>query len=417
MIPLMRDKELYRHLLGLTSPWRVDRVELNVEEKRVDVWATHRYLKSWPCPECERPCGLAGHAEERSWRHLDSCDFETHLHARQPRVRCPEHGVRRVKLPWAEPHSRFTLLFERLAIDLLHETSVKGAAKILRIDWSAAHRIMKRAVERGLAARGDLDVALLGVDEKSVAKGQQYFTLVYDLVHKRVLHVADERTCESLESFFGGLEAYELSTFEAIACDMWQAFVTVASECMPGGPESIVFDRFHIMKHMNEAVDKVRRDENKALRMAGDDRLKGTKNMWRYGKEKLPAKYLPDFEPLRESKLKTARAWALKELLRELWDAASETEANEHWERWYSWAIRSRLEPVKRVARMLKKHLTGVLAYFRHPITNAFSEAINSTVQDIKKRARGYRNREHFKTAIMFRCGGLDLHHPALQTG
>ena len=135
----VRDTELYRQLLGLEKPWTVDRVELDVKQQRVDVWAKHDQMKAWPCPECSKDCGLHDHDEERTWRHLDSCAFQTHLHARVPRVRCHDHGVRQVRVPWAEPTARFTALFERLAIDVLLETSISGATKILGLSWDEAH--------------------------------------------------------------------------------------------------------------------------------------------------------------------------------------------------------------------------------------------------------------------------------------
>src|SRR2546422_530223 len=131
----MRDVELYRHLLGLEEPWTVRSVELNVQEQRVDVWAGHGGDVRWPCPECGTGLALYDHAEERVWRHLDSCQFMTYLHAQPPRVECPTHGVRQVRLPWAEARARFTTLFERLAIDVLKETDIRGATRILRISW------------------------------------------------------------------------------------------------------------------------------------------------------------------------------------------------------------------------------------------------------------------------------------------
>src|SRR5579871_4291917 len=131
----MRDVELYKHLLGLESPWTVSRVELTIKDQRVDVWAAHQENAAFACPECGKIAPLYDHSEERSWRHLDSCQFKTYLHARPPRVECPTHGVKQVKLPWAEPKSRFTALFERLAIDVLMESSVVGSMRILRISW------------------------------------------------------------------------------------------------------------------------------------------------------------------------------------------------------------------------------------------------------------------------------------------
>ena len=149
----IQDIELYRQLLGLNTPWTVTRVELKVKEERVEIWAGHPEGARWPCPACARELTLYDHGEERTWRHLDSCQFQTHLHARPPRVACPAHGVRQVRLPWAEPRARFTTLFERLAIDVLRETDVKGATRILRISWDEAWEIKRRAVARGQARR------------------------------------------------------------------------------------------------------------------------------------------------------------------------------------------------------------------------------------------------------------------------
>jgi transposase len=156
---------------------------------------------------------------------------------------------------------------------------------------------------------------------------------------------------------------------------------------------------------MNDAVDKVRRRENKVLRADGDERLIGSRYMWLYGAENLPEKYEVDFAALRSSNLKTARAWAIKESMRQLWKQRSRAAGERWWQRWYGWAIRSRLEPVKKVAAMVKRHLPNVLTYFKHRITNAGSEAINSVIQMLKKRAFGYRSFQNFRTAVLFHCG------------
>jgi transposase len=133
------------------------------------------------CPDCGAELPVYDHAEERAWRHLDSCQFKTFLHARPPRVRCAEHGVRQVRLPWAEPRSRFTILFERLAVDVLRECDVSGATRILRVSWDEAWGLMERAVRRGQAPRPHRVPELIGVDEKAAAKGHSYLTLVCDL--------------------------------------------------------------------------------------------------------------------------------------------------------------------------------------------------------------------------------------------
>lgn len=407
----MRDTELYEQLLGLESPWCVSRVQLDPKTKRVDVWAEHSKRAKWECPECSRVCGLHDHDEERSWRHLDSCHFETYLHARVPRVRCDEHGIRQVRVPWAESKSRFTLLFERFAIDVLVETDVLGAARILGISWDEAHGIMTRAVERGLARREHVVPEYAGIDEKSIARGQRYATVVCDLKTGHVLEVAPDRTRESVLRCFGRFSPEQVAGgIKAIAIDMWEPFISILRGLLPGADDKIVFDRFHIVAHMNKAVDLIRRQENRSLRASGDERLVGSKHMWLYGEENLPERYLEDFARLRTANLKTARAWAIKETLRDLWDQPSRKSGDAWYKRWHFWATHSRLAPVKKVASMIRNHLAGVLAYFKHRITTSTSEALNSTIQMIKKRAFGFRNFNNFRTAILFRCGGLQLH-------
>jgi Transposase and inactivated derivatives len=193
----MRDVELYQQLLGLVAPWTVSRVELSVEGERVDIWAEHAPEVRWPCPECAMTLSVYDHSEERAWRHLDSCQFKTYLHARVPRIKCPTHGTRQVKLPWAEARSRFTLLFERLAIDVLKEATVLGATRILRISWDEAWHLMQRAVRRGLRAKGKRVPARLGVDEKAISKWARYVTLVCDVDASTVEYVAEDRRMES----------------------------------------------------------------------------------------------------------------------------------------------------------------------------------------------------------------------------
>lgn len=410
----MQDTELYRQLLGLNTPWTVTRVELKIKEQRVEVWAGHAESARWPCPECATELALYDHGEERTWRHLDSCQFQTYLHARPPRVACPEHGVRQVRLPWAEPRARFTTLFERLAIDVLRETDVKGATRILGISWDEAWEIKRRAVARGRARRRPQAPARLGVDETAIARGHDYLTLVSDLTTGTVEYLAEERKQASLDGYFTSLTPAQRAQIQAVAMDMWEPYVQSVQTHVPQAERKIVFDVFHILQHMNTAVDKVRRAEHRRLRAQGDDTLTGSKYVWLYGEENVPDHHQERFTELTRrrsrKRLKTARAWSLKESLRDLWRCRSRVAAEEQWRFWYGWATRARLQPVLEVARMIKRHLPNVLTYFRHRITNAMSEGIASKIQALKKMANGFRNRDNFKTAIYFHCGGLDLY-------
>lgn len=409
----MRDTELYERVLGLSEPWSVSRVELTVEEHRVDVWVEHPPGVKWLCPQCgvesdELAC--RDHAEERVWRHLDTCQFQTHLHARIPRVDCPEHGVVNVAVPWAEAHGRFTMLMEAWIIEVLKEcATVTGACYLTGTSWEEVFGVMQRAVARGQARKKDLPLRHVGVDEKAFRKGHSYMTVVCDLDRSTVEYVAEGRTTESLAGYYESLGPARRARIEAVAMDMWEPYVQATLEQVPWAAEKIVFDKFHIMKHMNEAVDAVRREEHRTLTAQEDDTLKGTKHWWLYGRENVPDKYRESFERVREQSLRTSRAWAMKETLRELWFYRSIGWARKFFRQWYDWATRSKLEPVREVASMLRRRLDQVLNYCKHEITNAVAEGLNSKIMAIKRRACGYRNKENFKTAIYFFCGGLDL--------
>jgi transposase len=406
----MRDTELYRAILGLESPWTVARVELDVKAGQVDVYAEHAKRKTWLCPECDAACGLHDHDEERTWRHLDSCQFKTLLHARIPRVHCDEHGVRQVRVPWAEAGGRFTAMFERWAIEVLHETSVEGGSRLLGLSWDEAHHIMDRAVARGMARRAVRIPTYLGLDEKAFGKGYRFATLAIDIQEAAVIDLAEGRSKESVYRALGSYSMADLAQVEGVAIDMSGAYFSAVSACVEGAATKIVFDRYHVVHHMTDAVDKVRRSENKMLREGGDDRLVGSRFAWLYGRENVPEKYGDSFEALRDSKLKTARAWAIKEQLRDLWDQPTAEDGERWWRGWYRWASHSRLEPVKKVARMIKTHLPNVLSYFTHRITSGINEAINGVVKTLIKRSYGFRSFPNFRTAVLFHCGKLDLY-------
>ena len=405
----MQDRQLYEQILGIPAPWFVERVELDLEVGVVNIYLAHRERATWTCAECGRECPLHDHAPQRTWRHLDTCQYETMLRATTPRTACPQHGVRAVRLPWAEPHSHFTQLFERLAIDWLRAASQKAVAERLNLSWDEVHGIMQRAVERGLRRRQAELIPRIGVDEKAFRKGHRYVTLVTDLDRGRVLFAAEDRKQSSLDGFWKTLSAEQLASIEGVAIDMWDPYENSIRQHLPQAEHKIVYDKFHVAKHLGEAVDRVRRAENKLLRAAGDERLVGTKYQWLRNPDNFRDDQWREFRELRTSKLKTARAWALKEQAMCLWDYSYEGPARKHFAWWHRWATHSRLKPMIEKAKMLKSRLANILTYLKHGITNATSESLNSKIQWVKYTARGFRNFQNFVNAIYFHCGDLDL--------
>lgn len=368
------------------------------------------------CPQCGRAC--PGYdRQRRKWRHLDTCQMQTVLLAEVPRVECPEHGVHLVRVPWAEAGSRFTAMFEAIVIDLLKVAPISAVAEHMGLSWDQVDGIQGRAVERGLRRRKEVAVPEVGVDETSFQRGHEYVTVVSDRRRNVVLHVADDRTGEALESWYRSLPKAHLEAIEVVAMDMWGPYISATERMVPDGAGKIAFDKFHVAGHLGNAVDKVRRAEHRELSRRGDERLKGTKHDWLRN----PATHdrIRDkerFEALRDSTLRTARAWSLKEAAMDAWEHEEESDVRAMLKWWCGWADRSRLEPMRKVSRMVKKHLAGIVTAILRRATNAGAESINSKIQWIKRMACGFRNRDRFRAAIYFHLGGLDLRPEALPT-
>ena len=406
------DNELQKHyalLLGIGSPWQVTAVELKLAEKQVDIELGWQWGAAAKCAECGRECSIHDSAPERTWRHLDTMQFETLIRARVPRSDCPEHGVKTMKVPWAAPQGRFTLLFERFAVDvLLACASVSQACELLGLGWEAAHEIMRRAVERGLERRELDQLKHLGMDEKSFKRGHSYITLLSDLEQSRVLDVVEERTAEAAGQLWATLTPEQKQSVEAVAVDMWEPFIQSIQQAVPEA--DIVHDKFHVSKYLGEAVDKVRRQEHKELLAQGDETLKGTRQLWLYNPQNFSPEQRAEFAGLKDQQLKVARAWAAKELFSRFWMYQEEGWARRFFKDWFGWVSRSRLKPMSDVAWLLKRHLDHLLTYLKHHITNAVTEGLNSKIQSIKSAARGFRNFKNYRTRILFFCGKLNLY-------
>lgn len=408
----MQDHQLYQELLGLSEPWFVQKVTLDLKKGEVNVEVACRKDTLWGCPTCG--CRMHAHDHEtRRWRHLNSCQFKTFVTSDVPRVKCPEHGSVTVAAPWAEKFSRFTRLFERFAIDVLKECSISGACELLQISWDEADGIKQRAVQRGLSRNAAEPVEKICVDEKSIGRRHRYATVVVSLPEgkpARVEFVGEDRRKESLNEFWAQLTPEQRSGIKAVAMDMWEPFLESTRAGIPEADEKIAHDPFHLVRYMNKAVNDVRIEEHRHLMKEKDNRLSGSRFNWLHGFENLPEKARESFHKLSQQALKTARAWRLKEAFRWFWFVADEETAQGYFEEWYAWAARCRLEPVKKVAKMFKRHLKRILNFFKHGLTNGPIEGINNKIASLIKKAYGYRSFERFRNDVLFHLGQLDLY-------
>jgi transposase len=319
--------------------------------------------------------------------------------------------VKNVAVPWAEKSSRFTILFERLAIDVLLVTqTVTGAMKILRTSWDETWNFVERGVRRGQDRKDAKPVPRIGIDEKAFAKGHSYVTLLYDLDTSTVEAISDGHDTDSGIACFSQLSVEQIASVEAVAMDMSASYVKAAKQTFPLAENMIVHDRFHVMQLATKAVDAVRRGEHRRLMLEDDNRLAKTKYIWLTSQENLSEKQKARLDEVFTLTLETGKAWAYKEMLRDLWNHDDEASATVFFQDWYKRVIHTKLKPMKKLARTIKERLANVVSYCTHRITNGVAEGLNSKIMSIKRRVGGYRNRDNFKTAIFFYCGGLDLY-------
>jgi transposase len=405
----MHETEFFTKVLGLEKPWQVAEVKLDVAGTRVEVTLACEADHAWSSADGRR---LQIHSwETRRWRHLDTMQLETVLVARVPRLLDPHSGrTEMAPVPWAKKGARWTVLFEAWAVRLFVAVpNVSRAADLLRLDWHSAWAIKARAVARGLERRTDEPIATLGLDEKSFGRGQDYATVLTDAAGRRVLEVVRERTQAAAEGVIdAALTPPQQASVEAVCIDMWPAFEAAIGVKLPQA--HIVYDPFHVVSHANQALDQVRRAEHRQRAHEGDATLSGSRQLWLHGFERLERRKQRELRALLLApELKTGLAWVLKEQLRELWDYQRPSAARAFLDGWRERVEASGLAPMKKVAKMIFAHIEGILAWFWHPISNGPAEGFNSAIQALKNIARGYRNFAHFRVAILFHHGKLDL--------
>ena len=375
-------------------------MDLSEESHTVEIHIEHVGVLN--CPVCDSVCGLYDHSTERRWRDLDTMGFTTFVVARIPRSNCKDHGVKQLEVPWASPNSHMTHGLEDWTIRVLELTkSQVRTARLLRLSAQQVHDVMHRAVSRGLARRKLSEISHVSVDEKGFQRGRRFATVVCDTGGKRVLEVElgrDEKT--AIKAFSSIPEPEKVKT---VSLDMAESFRNAAMTQFPNA--DIVHDRFHIAAMLGQAVDDTRRAEVKK-----HPELKDSRFIWLKNPENLTDKQKGTFEALVKTELKTAEAYAFKQTFKAFFEQEDIPTGIEFFENWTGELDKHDLPKMHKVARTLEKNIQGLLNYLKWRITNAYGEAVNALIQEIKTVARGFRQFENFRIAILFFLGKLELH-------
>lgn len=395
---------IVRLTLGIKDH-RIVSVELISNELRIHLAVKKR--RKLPCSICGRRCRPKDRIRQRRWRHVSLWGIPVFLHYYPRRVVCPEHGIKVERIPWSmgkKPISFPLITVLSFWSRLLPWDQV---ANHFNVSWNMVRSAVEAAVAYGRDREDYRNVRLIGIDEISRKRGHVYHTNVYDLERKRLIWSGAHRDKESLRRFFQWWGKERTAAIEGVCCDMWQNYIDVIHEYC--GEAVIVFDKFHIVRHLIDAVDKVRRMEAKALAEAGSEALIGTRYIWLKNPWNLTENQKASLTDLIRMNLKIVKAYLLKEIFRKLWDYVRRSWAAKFLKRWFWWATHSRIKPLKDFAWMLRRHEQGILAYFDLRIDNGIVEAMNNNAKAISHRARGYRSETIFSLAMIHCLGKLQL--------
>jgi transposase len=400
---------LFTVAFGLQNPWEVVDVAFDPDRGRIDFQVGFAPGTRFTCPHCGTEHQPVHDTQERAWRHLNFFQYQAVIHTKVPRVRCASCAkTTQVEVPWARPNSGFTLLMEALLVTLCKAMPVRQVAQLLGVSDMRIWRTLDHYVDQARAQEDFSAATSIGIDETAARRGHNYISLFHDLDAPRLLFACEGRKAEVVAQFADDLEAHNACAEQVrdVCIDMSASYLAGLDAHLPWA--AITFDEFHVIQLVNKAVDDVRRQEVKAV-----PELKRSRYIWLKDTHEWSRKQHLQFIDLRALNLKTHRAFRIKESLREIFrNAQTPSEAEPLLERWYSWARRCRLEPIKKVAKTLKDHWQGILNAFDSKLTNGRVEAANSLIQAAKAKARGYGTTRHLIT-ISYLVAGKLTHLPA----
>lgn len=400
----MFSEQFFDLLLDFGDDWRVDDVKVDFLSEEVDVYVSFIGSRA-ECPESLEMCPVYDFREVRRWRHLDTMQFKTFINCRVPRVRSSK-GTRTIKVPWADNYERHTYLFERLAIDLLKATGNQTqTARLLRCGFNVVNRIIHLSVERGMARRPkQVPYTHLSIDEKSFRKGHNYVTVLSSPNAGCVVDVAEGRDKAAAKALLERAVAVEhRDKLRTVSMDMWKAYINSVDEVFPKADK--VHDRFHLVKYLNEGIDKVRRRESKHQEGLKNSRFALLKN-----KENLTDRQQIIFEHIQAENYEVSKAWRAREDFRAMFGLPSLEQAVPLFIKWGASVLGQGIKEMVKVAKMFNAHLKGVCNALVQGFSNAMAERLNGKIQQVKATARGYRTFKNFRSAILFFHGGLNLY-------
>ena len=403
-------KELFQMALNVTDPWFVSDLKFDADNKRLDVYidfkkgSTFSYID----PESkEEFSGLKVHdTKDKRWRHLNFFEHECYLHARVPRVKLPNEKIKLISTPWEGLSNGFTLLFEALLVQLCQAMPVNRVASITKTSDDKLWDMLDRYVNQTREYEDFKDIESIGMDETSRAKGHEYITLFVDLQKRRTIFITQGKDNLTVARFAYDFQNHNgsIEAIKDVSCDMSPAFIKGVKENLPNA--QITFDKFHILKIINEAVDKVRKEE-----VGTNKLLKGTRYIWLKNYNNLTIKQKEKLDEFTMSSMntKTLRAYNIRQSFQEIYQAKTEDEFITYLNKWYYWATHSRLEPIIKAAKTIKRHWDGVVHWYESKINNGILEGLNSVIQAAKSKARGYKTFKNYKIIVYLLTGKLDF--------
>ena len=401
-------EQIFTIALGLEEPWHIDKIVIDKELSQLDIYL--RFTRGFKFKMDDNESYTAHDTVERTWQHLDFFQYKCYLHAKVPRVKQSDGKIKTYPVPWARKGSGFTLLFEAFAMLLIeNEMPVNKAAKITKVYPNRLWNIFNYWVSKAHTEDNIDNLVKIGFDETSIKKGHNYVTTMVDLDKRRVLFATEGKGADCIEKSveFLNEKSVNVNSINHVCIDMSPSFISGCHEYLPNA--SVTFDKFHVMKEVNKAMDELRKLERK-----GNDMLK--KHKYTFLKNKLSPKIQNERDFLLEMYPKLGEGYRLKYLFKDFWDLKDKEEAESYLAFWCDIADDSGIYPFQKAVRTIKAHWSGIISYTESRINNGILEGINSKIQLAKTRARGYRNTKNFINMIYFICGKLKFDYPLYLT-